>query len=56
MTRYLMYKKKINNMEDKRLPKIASKSSQNHLQLKWGGIKIAKSWINHWGIKEEVTL
>jgi hypothetical protein len=28
MTRYLMYMNKLNNMEDKRLPKIASKSSQ----------------------------
>jgi hypothetical protein len=56
MTRYLMYKNKINNMEDKRLPKIASNSSQNHLQLKQGWHKDAKSWLNHWGIKEEVTL
>jgi hypothetical protein len=56
MTRYLMYKNKINNMEDKRLPKIASNSSQNHLWLKWGWHKDAKSWLNHWGIKEEVTL
>jgi hypothetical protein len=30
MTRYLMYKNKLNNMEDKRLPKIASKSNHNH--------------------------
>jgi hypothetical protein len=51
-----MYKNKINNMEDKRLPKIASNSSQNHLQLKQGWHKDAKSWLNHWGIKEEVTL
>jgi hypothetical protein len=28
MTRYLMYKNKINNMEDKSLPKIASNSSE----------------------------
>jgi hypothetical protein len=34
MTRYLMYKNKLNNMEDMRLPKIASKSSGNHLRLK----------------------
>jgi hypothetical protein len=34
MTRYLMYKNKLNNMEDKRLPKIASKSSHNHHRLK----------------------
>jgi hypothetical protein len=30
MTRYLMYKNKLNNMEDKRLPKLSSKSSHNH--------------------------
>jgi hypothetical protein len=30
MTRYLMYKNKLNNMEDKRLPKIASNLSCNH--------------------------
>jgi hypothetical protein len=34
MTRYLMYKNKLNNMEHKRLPKIASKSSRNHHRLK----------------------
>ena len=34
MTRYLMYKNKLNNMEDKSLPKIASKSSHNHHRLK----------------------
>jgi hypothetical protein len=31
MTRYLIYKNKLNNMEDKRLPKIASKSNRIHL-------------------------
>jgi hypothetical protein len=36
MTRYLMYKNKLNNMEDKRLPKISSKSSHNHHRLKRG--------------------
>jgi hypothetical protein len=36
MTRYLMYKNKLNNMEDKRLPKIASKSIHNHHQLRQG--------------------
>jgi hypothetical protein len=56
MTRYLMYKNKLNNMEDKRLPKIASNSSQNHLQLKQGWHKDAQSWLNHWGIKEEIIL
>jgi hypothetical protein len=56
MTRYLMYENKINNMEDKRLPKIASNSSRNHLRLKWGWHKDAKSWLNHCEIKEEVRL
>jgi hypothetical protein len=56
MTRYLMYKNKLNNMEDKRLPKIASNSSQNHLRLKQGWHKDAQSWLNHWGIKEEIIL
>jgi hypothetical protein len=56
MTRYLMYKNKLNNMEDKRLPKIASNSSQNHLRLKRGWHKDAQSWLNHWGIKEEIIL
>ena len=34
MTRYLMYKNKLNNMEDKRLPKIDSKSSNNYHQAR----------------------
>ena len=36
MTRYLMYKNKLNIMEDKKLPKIASKSSCNLHRLKRG--------------------
>jgi hypothetical protein len=56
MTRYLMYKHKTTNMKDKRLPKIASNSSQSHLQLKRGWHKDVKSWLNHWRIEEEVTL
>jgi hypothetical protein len=43
MTRYLMYKNKLNNMEDKRLPKIASKLSHNHHRLKRGWNKDARS-------------
>jgi hypothetical protein len=31
MTRYIMYKNKLNNMEDTRLPEIASNSICNHL-------------------------
>jgi hypothetical protein len=51
-----MYKKNINNMDNKRLPKIASDSSQNHQRLKQGWHNDAKSWLNHWGIKEEVIM
>jgi hypothetical protein len=43
-------------MDDKRLPKIASNSNQNHQRLKWGWHKDAKSWLNHWGIQEDVIL
>jgi hypothetical protein len=53
MNRYLMYKNKLNNMEDKRLPKIASNSSHNHHRLKRGWHKDALSWLNYWGIMEE---
>jgi hypothetical protein len=56
MTRYLMYKNKLNNMEDKRLPKIASKSSHNHHPLKRGWHKYVRSWLNYWGIMEETIL
>jgi hypothetical protein len=45
--RYLTYKNKINNMDDKRLPKIASNSSENHQRLKQRWHKSAKSWLNH---------
>ena len=41
-------------MDNKRIHKIASDSSQNHEWLKQGWHNDAKSWINHWGIKEEV--
>ena len=43
-------------MEDKRLPKIASKSSQNHHRLKQGWHKDAQSWLSHWGIMEDTIL
>ena len=57
MFRYMMYKKKLYNMESKRLPKISSNMSQNpHLRLKRGWHKDAQSWLNHWGIKEEITM
>jgi hypothetical protein len=56
MTRYIMYKNKLNNMQDKRLPKIASKSSHNHHRLKRGWHKDTQSWLNYWGIMEETIL
>ena len=55
--RYMMYKKKLYNMESKRLPKIASNFSQNlYLGLKHGWHKDAKYWLNHWGINEEIIM
>jgi hypothetical protein len=56
MTRYLMYKNKSNNMEHKRLPKIASKSSRNHHRLKREWHKDVWSWLNYWGIMEDTIL
>jgi hypothetical protein len=41
MDRNLMYKNKLNNMEDKQIPKITSNSSHNHLRLKRGWHKDA---------------
>jgi hypothetical protein len=46
MTRYLMYKNKLNNMEDKMLPK----------RLKGGWHKDSGSWLNYWGIMEDTIL
>jgi hypothetical protein len=43
-------------MEDKRLPKITSKSSHNHHRLKGGWHKDARSWLNYWGIMEQTIL
>ena len=56
MTKYLMYKNKINNMGNERLPKIALKSSQNQLCLKWCWCKYTTAWLNHWGINENDIL
>ena len=56
MTRYLMYKHKINNMENERLPKIALNSSQNQLRLKRCWCKDTMAWLNHWGINENDIL
>ena len=56
MTRYLMYKHKIDNMENERLPKIALNSSQNQLRLERSWCKDTIAWLNHWGIDENGTL
>ena len=52
ITRYLIYKKKLYNMDANGFPKIASNFSQNlQLRLKWGWHKDVESWLDHWGIK-----
>ena len=43
-------------MGDKSLPNIASYSNQNHFLPKQYWHKDVKSWLNHWGVEEEVTL
>jgi hypothetical protein len=47
---------KLNNMEDKRLPKIASESSRNLLRLKQGWHEDVQTSLSHWGIMEETIL
>lgn len=57
MFRYLMYKRKLYNMEAKKFPKIATNSSQNpQLRLKWGWHNDAQSSLVYLGIKEEIIL
>jgi len=41
-------------MEDKSLPKIASKSSHNHHLFKQGWHKDTRSWLNYTRIMEEI--
>ena len=44
-------------MESKSFPKIASKFSQNpQIRLKLWQYKDAQSWLNHWGIKKEISM
>ena len=47
MSKYLMYKHKLDNIGDHRLPKLALKSSQTHLRLKHGWLKDATKWLNY---------
>ncbi len=56
MTRLLLYKNKINNMGDYRIPKLALNSSQNHLRLKRGWYKDTRAWLNLWEIDKNVAL
>jgi len=56
MTRLLLYKNKLNNIGDHRLPMLALNSNQNHLRLKQGWYKDMRSWLNHWEINENVAL
>ena len=56
MTRYLMYKNKINNMGNESLPKISFNSSENQLCLKWCWCKYTMAWLNHWSINENDIL
>jgi hypothetical protein len=56
MIRYVTYKNKINNIDQKRLPNFSSNSSQNNQRLKKGWRKDVKSRLNHFGIQEEATM
>ena len=52
----LLYKHKINNMGDHRLPKIAFNSIQYHLRLKQGWYKYTRAQLNHWEIDKNVAV
>jgi len=56
MTRLFLYKHKLNNIGDHRLPKLALNSSQSHLRLKWGWYKDTRAWLNLWKIDKNVAL
>ena len=56
MIRYLMYNHKINNVGNKRLPKIALNSIQNQLCLKLCWCKDTMAWLNHWVTDENNIL
>ena len=56
MTRYLMYKHKINNMGNESIPKIALNSSQNQLCVKRCWCKDTMAWSSQWGIIENDIL
>ena len=43
-------------MEDKRLPKVALKSNQDHFLLKRGWCQDPTTWLSNWKIEENDTL
>ena len=53
MIRFLLYKHKLNNIDDHRLPKLALNSSQNHLRLKQGSYKDTKALVKPLGGRPE---
>ena len=56
MIRFLLYKQKLNNIDDHKLPKLALNSSQNHLRLNRGWHKYTRAWLNYWEINENDAL
>ena len=56
MIRFLLYKHKLNRIDDHRLPKLALNSSQNHLCLNWGWHKDTRALSNYWEINENDAL
>ena len=52
-----MYRKKLYNMEPKRLPKMASNySKKTHLRFKCGWHKEAQSWLKYWRINVDLHM
>ena len=56
MTRYLIYKHTISYMKNKRIPMIASNSSQSHPRFSQACNKDTKYSLNDCGIEKDVTL
>ena len=56
VSRLLLYKHKIYNMGDHRLPKLALNFIQNHLSLKRGLYKDTRSSLNHLEIDEKYCI
>ena len=56
MIKYLIYKRKLNNIGDDRLPKMTFNSNQNHLSLKREWLKDAMNCLNYLRIDENHTI